>query len=328
MWQVIGHTWAVDLLRRSLAGGRLAHAYLITGPEHIGKTHLALEFAAALVCEGDDAPCHRCVACGQVAQGQHPDVLQVEPDGSHFKIDQVRGLQYDLALSPREAKRRVCILTNFERATTEAANALLKTLEEPPPHVVLIVTATDASLLLPTIVSRCQLLALRIVPRPLIEEALLERTEDAALARLLSSLAGGRVGWALEALVQPDLLQQRQEDIRRLWHLLSADRAQRLESAEELAKRQNIGELLAVWQVWWRDVVLLHGGCEELVVNQDLRRELGLVAAACTAEQSGAALRYIARMPEQLEHNVNARLALEALLLSWPRVSIKGEETV
>ena len=200
MWGTIGHEWAAEFLRRAIDGQQVAHAYLFTGPANVGKTHLALEFASALNCTGDAPPCSSCSVCRRTAEGTHPDVTLVEPDGDRIKIDQVRGLRRQLALSPHEGPWRVCIIAEFQAATVEAANAFLKTLEEPPSRVVIILTATDASLLLPTIVSRCQTLALRAVPMERIECALVEQWKESEdRARLIARLSGGRVGWAIRA---------------------------------------------------------------------------------------------------------------------------------
>ncbi len=322
MWQVIGHTWAVDLLQRSLASQRLAHAYLITGPDHIGKTHLALEFAAALNCNGEEVPCHHCTPCRKTVQGTHPDVQVIEPEGARLKIDQIRRLQYDLALSPHEGRRRVCVISQFERATTEAANALLKTLEEPPRHVVLILTASDASLLLPTIVSRCQILPLRSVPTPIIEAALRERIAEEARVQLIAALAGGRVGWALQAIQEPALLEQRQDDARQMLQVLCHGRARRIQQAEMLATHEDVQGMLQTWQLCWRDVILLQHHCEELLANTDLYEELAQIATSSSPEQASTAWQSTRTVLDQLEKNVNARLALEVMFLSWPRVEV------
>jgi len=158
VWQVVGHEWAVELLKRSLTNGRVAHAYLLTGPPQIGKTTLALNFAQALNCQNPEGPCGECLSCRKIAHGTHPDVRVIEGQGGTIKIDQIRALQRQAALSCTEGRWKVFILRQMERATTEAANCLLKTLEEPPAHVILVLTASEADALPPTIVSRCQVL--------------------------------------------------------------------------------------------------------------------------------------------------------------------------
>src|SRR5512143_1191784 len=211
-WPVIGHEWAVLSLDRAVADDRPAHAYLISGPPHIGKTTLARSLALALNCRSSNAarPCGQCRSCQLINAGKHPDVQQIEPDGARVKIDQVRALQHDLALRPVEGRYRVAIFDQFEVATTEAQNALLKTLEEPPDYVVLIVLASDSEWLLPTIVSRCQQVPLRPLTITQVREALIKNWGvESQQANLLAHLSGGRLGWAVGAALDPSVMPAR-----------------------------------------------------------------------------------------------------------------------
>jgi DNA polymerase III subunit delta' len=318
VWQIIGHEWATELLQRAVSAQHIAHAYLFTGPPHTGKTHLALELAAALNCTGGEPPCGLCEACIQTRQGSHPDVLLIEPEGGKLKIDQMRALQHDLALSPYKGRWRVCIITDFQTTTVEAANALLKTLEEPPARVVLILTATDASLLLPTIVSRCQVLPLRAVPMQQIEQALVERWHEREdVAKLLARLSAGHIGWAIHATESSTALADRRQQIEKLLNLTHQGRAGKIQAAEQISKRDDLPEQLRLWQTWWRDVMLAASGCEDMVVNLDhlevLRAQARQYDLACAA----AAVRSTESALQQIEQNVNPRLALEVLFLGW-----------
>ena len=319
MWTTIGHDWAVELLDRALSHGRLAHSYLIAGPEHVGKGHLAIELAAALNCQGERPPCHACASCRRSDAGQHPDLIWIRPDPDRIHIDQVRNLAYDLALSPSQGRWRICVLTDIDRATPEAANALLKTLEEPPSHAVLILTVSDASLLLPTIVSRCQVITLRAVPPEAIEAAAKERGVEAARAHLLARLAAGRIGWALLAAASPELLEKHSGWIEELLSLLSSGRAARLMRAEALARSKELPEMLKTWEQWWRDVMLVASGTPEGCANTDRSEVLRALARSYDAREAGQRVAEILELQQQLDQNVNARLALEALLLSWRR---------
>ena len=192
-WQIIGHDWAVDLLRRSLEAGRMAHAYLMSGPSQVGKTTLALALAKALNCTYADPPCGHCPSCLQIEHGTHPDVQLIVGDGAResIKIEQIRVLQREAVLSPYEGGYRVFVLRRIDRASVEAANSLLKTLEEPPPHVVLVLTALDPEALPATIVSRCQRLDLRPAACDIVEQLSLihisEPTRPFTLSRMPSS---------------------------------------------------------------------------------------------------------------------------------------------
>ncbi|MEW5958887.1 MAG: AAA family ATPase, partial [Chloroflexota bacterium] len=147
--QVVGHEWAIDLLQRQVEQGQAPQALLLTGPPHVGKSTLGRFLAQSLNCRSHSRPCGQCLSCRKFGSGNHPDIRLLDDDEETIKIDQIRELQRELSLSPHESQYRVVLLCNFERATTSAANALLKTLEEPAEQVVLILTAPDPSRLLP-----------------------------------------------------------------------------------------------------------------------------------------------------------------------------------
>jgi len=324
---VIGHEWAVDLLLHGLSGGRVSHATLIVGPPYIGKTTLARWFAQALNCTGGlPEPCGECPSCRKLSSGNHPDVQILDAPGQTLKISEVRDLQHDLSLSPYEGRWRVALLCDFERATVEAANALLKTLEEPAAQVVLLLTALEAGALLPTIVSRCQVLSLRPLPLAQVKDALVARWgADPVQAELLAYLSGGRLGWAVRALADQALLARRAERLDDLVTLSAEGRVERLAYAAALSRDPALArEVLALWLGWWHDVLLLASGSQVNVTNVDrlaaLRQQAGQVSLR-QAQRMVARLRSIVN---NLDQNVNLRLALEVLLLSLPSPAPSG----
>jgi DNA polymerase-3 subunit delta' len=320
-WPVIGHNWAVDLLRRAVTAERPPHALLIAGLPNVGKATLARSFAQALLCTEQRPPCGDCRACRLVATGTHPDLRWVEPQGRSLKIDQVRELTRQLTLAPVEGPWQIAVLDRFETATPGAANALLKTLEEPPPTVILVLLAQQAEALLSTIVSRCQVVALRPISRPLIQQALSEQWKvEAEQARLLSHLCGGRLGWAVSAATSPVLLEQRKQKLDDLVNLLRSNRLTRFVYAESLARQavESILENLELWSSWWRDVLLLASQSPVPLTNEDRRPELIQMAAVCDIATAQDALAALKTVSDQLSHNANARLALEVLLLNLP----------
>jgi DNA polymerase-3 subunit delta' len=329
-WPIVGHEWAVALLGTSLAAGRPAHAYLFCGPPQIGKTTLALALAQALNCTGEEPPCGRCAACLKTERRAHPDVQVVEGQGAGgaIKIEQVRALQREAALAPYEGRYRVFILPGMERATIEAANSLLKTLEEPPGQVVLALTAVHAEALPATVVSRCQRLDLRPAAYATVEAMLREKGLAQDRARLLARLSGGRVGWALTAIQEESHLTQRREMLDQLVELLPADRVTRFDFAWEVSREASAGrQQIDLWLSWWRDLLLLCHQNEAAIVNVDRLAELHILAGPATQAQAQAALGALQTTAAQLEANVNARLAWESLMLKLPRLDITGRIT-
>lgn len=322
MWPVIGHEWAIELLSRSLLGGRIAHAYLLTGPANIGKTTLARSFAQALNCRrpgGQTPPCGQCPACRAVQADRHPDIQVIEPTQGHIRIDVLRAMQNAAALSPVEGPYRVFVLSRFDVATPSAANCLLKTLEEPPARVVLILTADRIEALLPTIVSRCQVLNLRPLSGEQVTQALESRGISPSRARLLGRLSQGRIGWAITAADNAQFWQQRERILDKLSELGTATYVERFAYAEQLCnKPEQIPQVVQVLGSWWHDLLTLTTGSETPVYNIDRQAQLERLATQYPVTQVVATLRSIYRTAWLLENNVNLRLALEVLMLDIP----------
>lgn len=322
-WPVIGHEWAVDLLRRAVTGRRPSHAYLFAGPAQVGKTTLALAFAQALLCEKHTGtPCGECRTCRRIAQGRDPDVQIIAAEKNTIQIDQVRALQADAALSPLEGQYRLFILREIERATLPAANALLKTLEEPPGHVILILTCVRPDQVLPTIQSRCQVLPLRPLPLSQVQTALHEHWQvGAEQATLLARLSAGSLGWAVKAFTDQKLWEQRAQRLDDLAELADQNEFARLVYAEKLARTNEIAvQTLGLWASWWRDVLLVQQGLDTEVVNLDRLEALRRQAAQYESGQVQTAVTDVAATLRRLRANVNPRLALDVLLLRMPRL--------
>lgn len=330
-WPIIGHDVAVRQLTRAVDTGAVAHAYLFSGPDQVGKRTLARTLTQALLCPSIGArPCGSCRACRLVEANRHSDFLTLDlawqamnlPDKANAQsitVDAVRQMNSDLARRPHEGQWKVLLIPNVEELTVAASNAFLKTLEEPPSFVVILLTTRDPELVLPTIRSRCQPIPLFALPVSEVEQALRVRWgvgEESA--RLLARLSGGRLGWAVRAAQDERLMQARSAALSTLQQALNANRAERLLLAAPLGK-ENDGGVMRLWGSWWRDVLLLQSGADEALTNIDQQEALKRAATRYQPAQVRAFLRDLQRLLRVAnETNANPPLLWEVLLLKLP----------
>ncbi len=349
-WPVIGHERAIAMLRRSIRDGMLSHAYLFTGPQGTGKRTLAIAFAMTLNCEaGDpsiesspDLPCGLCSSCQRILHNTHPDVVEVSLETQanalaqssgkgkvaapkELKIDTIREMQANVGLRPYVGRWKVYIIGDADRLNEEAANCMLKTLEEPPQHTILVLLASSEDAVLPTISSRCIQVPLRALSRTRVKESLQQSwgVEDGDKAELLAALSGGRLGYAVGLLGDGSALDSRRSALQELALLSKATVSDRMEAAARYAKqfteaRSALYTMLDTWEAWWRDVLVVGARAEELTANIDQSQAVASSANRNTPGQAAAAIRLIAESRQQLMENVNPRLALESLALGMP----------
>jgi DNA polymerase-3 subunit delta' len=340
MWQTIGQPKALALLQQGLRSGDLAHAYLFVGAPHIGKMTLALDLAKAVNCHGNEPPCGECQSCHRIAAGKHADITIIsvnsDKDSKEVKsrvdigIDDIRYLQSSASLPPYEGKCKVFVIDGAECLSSEAANCLLKTLEEPPPRVIILLLTADELRLLPTVVSRCQRVELKPMSSDEMENMLVKyHGLDGNRARLLARLSQGCLGWALRASVDDSHLAQRTERLAELFSLIEAGWEERFAYASKLgSNRRPAEEVIKLWLTWWRDVMLTKCGCERAITSVDHTLVLEKWSRALNLLEIKNFISSLQKSLSNISVNANPRLVLEILMLDMPKKEGTPRHTV
>ncbi len=316
---IIGQDKAKKLLHRAVEQNRLAHAFLFKGPMGVGKKTLARTFAAALNCQNPEnhEPCGHCPSCRKFHSNNHPDFIVIEPEGAAIKINQVRELKKTLAFPPFEATIRVALLCDIHTMRREAANSLLKTLEEPPAQTMIILTADEAGGILPTILSRCQTVPFFPLPQAEVSKILTQEAGlEPELAATLAAMAEGSLGRA-RLLLAKDLLGFRKEIIGNLLRLEPNTPAaiQTLtELAETAAKlKEDLGELLELLSTWLHDLLLFSHGTAGSIINHDLSPTFPTACRRWSSQQLSKRLQLLDMARKQLARNCNPTAVCEVL---------------
>ncbi|OLC54984.1 MAG: hypothetical protein AUH85_10425 [Chloroflexi bacterium 13_1_40CM_4_68_4] len=325
MRELLGRPRLLERLGERLARDEASHAYLCSGPRSIGKHTLALRIAQTLLCEASRAPggCGRCLACRKIEHGTHPDVRVIEKpaDRERISIEQVREMERDLVLRPLEGRWRVVILDDAADLSADARHSILKTLEEPPSHAVLVIVTRTPQGIEETIVSRCQPIALRPVSTERIRGFVQERTGQASLASLVAPLAQGRPGLALTLASDAQERERRLAMLDELFALVGARLIDRFgwanRAAQEAAKdRAVVEERLTLWLALLRDACVASAAVAPL--HPDRAEQTSRLARLAGLRQLAPAAELVIRLRDDLDRNSNARTALELLMLRLP----------
>ncbi|MFQ5585283.1 MAG: DNA polymerase III subunit delta' [Thermodesulfobacteriota bacterium] len=336
---IIGHDREIGILKGAIVKGRVAHSFLFCGPDGIGKRMTAMAFAKALnCCEVADDSCGQCPRCRRIAGGADPNVMVVLPREAEsrgggvdrvsgtIRIGDIRDIQHRLAYGAEEGKK-VCIVDGAERMNREAANAFLKTLEEPPKDTVIILIVSQATALLPTILSRCQRINFSPLRREIVEGFVQERLGlSPERCRLIAALSGGSLGRALEGWGDT-LLEGRIKLIEQLCALSSGDAVDIFTLADEVAQGESMSDAFEIMKIWYRDLALQREGCGEMVVNSDLANILQREGERQTFDAIWESFRAI----HQAEQDIlpprygNKQLTLEVLFMDLVKRSRGGD---
>lgn len=318
IWPVAG--MASNMLERSFRAGRLAHAYLFIGPEGSGKKDTALHFAKMILCESslDNKPCGECSHCRRIESGNYPDVSVLEPEGQAIKIQQIREIQRSFALKAMESSRKIYIVTKAEQMTQEAANALLKFLEEPATPVVAILLANQKQGLLPTIVSRCQIIPFDRVSPAFIQQQLEAENVPKHKARFLSyvkeSLQSAREFSEHERFAEiANLVVQLTEE-------MNSSRGNPLFLIQEKISKPNWGmdeveSFLDCLAWWYRDVLNVKLGLPERIVYENQLSRIQSQADSVRSENLLQMVDAVLSAKKRLQSHANQQLTLEHMVL-------------
>lgn len=317
--EIIGHRTVIRTLLNTVASGRVAHAYLFAGPEGVGKETAALAFARALLCTRpvDGDACGLCRECRQVEHHNHPDLCVLQPDGNSIRIEQIRGILRKAPYRSYQGGRKIFLIPGAEAMTAEAANCLLKTLEEPPGDTLFILLTARPHALLPTVLSRCQRCAFQAIPAPELAAGLAAlygfSEEEVHLPALLS---GGSMGKAL-ACISGSTAETRAEAGRLALSLSRAGSLEALELAEKTAEsREKALCLLEMLICWYRDLLVWRESGETgFLYNPDRVAEIQKEAGSYGTRRLVEIIEAVVSAKNKIEANANTRLALEALFL-------------
>ncbi len=349
-WVTVGNPSAIKLLAGAISQSRVSHAYLFVGPNRVGKRTLATDFARALNCNATDlaasgsaglnpdVPCGQCLPCGRISSSNFADVqvinsaTQTSKDGDAeaakrrvmIGIELIKDLQSDAIVKPYEGRVKVFIIDEAHRMSTDAANALLKTLEEPPDNVHIVLTSPAVELLPETIVSRCHVVRLRSVPQDVIAEALAKRFGvDSDEAQLLAKMSMGAPGWAIAALDDPSLIDARKQSAARILGVFEADLADRFDYAALMAREFRSDRSLALdelerWLELIRDIAMIQNGMRRHVVFDDRFQELDRIAEGLTLDDVAKTASAVEKARLALLANAYPQLAFDGMMLGLP----------
>lgn len=330
MWHTVGHANAINTLKRSLIEKRLSHAYLFVGPSNVGKMTLAVDLAKAVNCLEVEKPCGECNQCNRIQNKLHADLHIVEisegNETSHVNIgiNQIRDIQKKANLKPYEGKFRIFIVNEAELLSDEAANSLLKILEEPPEQVIMILLATDDGALLETVISRCQSFELRPISLEIVLRELRIKMPDAGdLVDKIACLSRGMIGWAFQVATYPELLDKYDEKLKICEKTFASRLDERIAYADVMASsfrknRISVFDEITLWLHWWRDALMIKEGAPELVVNVSRIDVINEMVDNLTSKQIVAVIVTLRETIRNLKLNVNPRLCLEHLMLTLP----------
>lgn len=313
-----GQAQAIKILQKEITTSSISGAYLFTGPAGVGKTLTALTFAKALNCKKEKMDsCDECSSCQKIEHHNHPDVRIIAPENGSIKIEQIRDLKREISYKLYEGRKKVWIIDEADKFGLAAANSILKILEEPPPQTVLILTSQTKEGLLPTILSRCEII--RFFPLPLqeIEKIIAQQLpQDSDKIHILAKLAQGSVKEALHLIKEENTLKIREELLNALWKNMNLEEIFKLAAQWANCKEKELQRFFDMILFWFRDILILGQGGEKWLINYDKVEELAREKDKYSVKEIKKIMETIEKARYYLRSNVNQKLVLESLWLN------------
>lgn len=316
---IIGHEKGIKILQRAIKNGNISHSYLFEGEEGIGKKMVAYVFSKTLLCKkAGIEPCNKCISCLKFDGGNHPDFHIIEPEKGLIRKKEVEDLIKEMATSPFESIKKVFIIDDSDLMNIEGKNAILKTLEEPPYYVNIILISSNPNNLLPTILSRVQSVKFYPVTPEKIKEFLLDKYDlDRTKAEFIAEFAKGGVGKSISLAEQEDFFQIRDKIIKIVIDLGNGDKTKAFSSMEFFENNKEIiDDILDIIIYWFRDLLIYKEiGENPLIINKDKIIELSK-NSYMNSKKINDIIERVKETKINIKRNINYQLAIETMLLN------------
>ncbi len=320
--KIVGHEDVIEQLKKAIQLGRVSHSYILQGEDGSGKNMIAQAFAEALLCEKNlDEGCGICHSCKQIKSQENPDLIRIGHEKTtSISVDDIRTqLIQDIQIKPYSGKYKIYIIDDAEKMTTQAQNAILKTIEEPPLYSVIILLTNNLQVFLPTILSRCNIIKLKPLEDGMIVKYLIHNFEILETeATVYASFSQGRLGKAIEFLKSEDFSKMKEEVVNMVKNIYAYDISEVLNQVHKIAEfKESINEYIDLLEVWFRDVLLFKATKDPN--NIIFKEEINIIkkqASKSSYEGIEIILQALTTTKSRLKANVNFDLAIELMLLN------------
>jgi len=320
---IVGQERAIKILTKSLKENKISSSYIFVGSEGTGKKLTAIEFTKAVNClnlNKDLEACEDCQSCSEISKQRSPDLKIIEPIKNSIKIEQIREMRKEIGLKPFKNRKKIYIIDKAERMTIEASNCLLKTIEEPPYYAIIILICSKIDPILPTIVSRCQIINFGLISSYKIKEFLLNKNKniEKEKSEIISKLAQGSIGSALKLLSAEEYFIRREEVLDYLSTISPGKYGDDIFTKVEkmVSEIDRVEEILEMIKLWYRDILIIKNtGDQKYIANCDKLEILEEKSKIYSQEILIDILDYLEKVEEYLIKNVNKRLIFERLYI-------------